>query len=324
MLNDAELDALRARYASAIPEFEDLVGHVRTRLESQIAYRGVGGAVIEGRVKDTASFIKKAITKHYDSPWDEIGDKAAVRVTTIFSDDVPVIEAVIADEFLVLRREDKHQDLAPDRFDYLGVHFDVAMPTSDGAAPDRICEIQVRTSAETAWANASHELLYKTPLDPPSEIKRGLHRLLALVELFDLEVARTREAIMSQTGYQEGRLLFGLEQAFLRLTAHRSDPELSRMVISGLAAILPTLDWSVYGATLDEFVAAHQDKLRQIYDDHLADDLNPLISQPESLLVFERIEHDRFRLAEQWTEVLPASLLRKMSEIWGIPVDLDD
>jgi ppGpp synthetase/RelA/SpoT-type nucleotidyltranferase len=325
MLDTAALDALRERYTAAIPALEEMVGRVVSELETGIAHRGVAGAVVEGRVKELASFVKKMLVKSYDSPWDDIRDKAGVRVTSVFAADVPEIEAVVTDEFTVLNREDKRQGLAPDQFDYLGIHFDVAVGAlEETATSEQICEIQIRTGVETAWANASHDLLYKTPLDPPAEIKRGLHRLLALVELFDLEVARTREAIMAQTGYEEGRLLFGLEQAFLRLTAHRFNPELSRAVISGLAPLLPERNWESYRPLLEGFIGSHQDKLRRIYDDYLSDDRNPLISQPESLLIFERIENDRFRLAENWSDILPASILRSMSEIWGTPVDVED
>ena len=56
----------------------------------------------------------------------------------------------------------------------------------------------------------------------------------------------------------------------------------------------------------------------------LADDRNPLISQPESLLVFERIEHDRFRLAERWAQALPTGMLTQMADMWGKPVEVDE
>ncbi|MGH9100947.1 MAG: hypothetical protein ACRDV8_12060, partial [Acidimicrobiales bacterium] len=144
------------------------------------------------------------------------------------------------------------------------------------------------------------------------------------VELFDLEVTRTREAIMSHPTYKEGRLLLGLEQAFLELTAHRSDPELSRLVIDALRPVMPSVDWDQYRGVLEGFILAHRDKLVRIYSDYLTDDRNPLVSQPESLLVFERIEHDRFQLAEQWAQVLPTGMLVQMADIWGKPVNVDE
>lgn len=324
MLTDVELEGLRDRFVAAIPGYQQIVDHVVERLHSSIGHRGVVPAAIEGRVKDTSSFVKKLIRKEYASPWDELRDKAGVRVTTIYAADVAVIDGAIADEFEVLYREDKREHLAPDHFDYLGLHFELAVPVGDGLLDaERVCEVQVRTGAETAWANASHDLLYKAPVDPEPETRRGLHRLLALVELFDLEVTRTREAIMSNPMYKEGRLLLGLEQAFLSLTAHRSDPELSRLVIDALRPVIPSPDWDDYRNVLEPFITANREKLARIYSDYLADDRNPLVSQPESLLVFERIEHDRFRLIEQWAQVLPTGMLTQMADIWGKPIDID-
>ena len=129
---------------------------------------------------------------------------------------------------------------------------------------------------------------------------------------------------MPQSTYKEGRLLLGLEQAFLDIAAHRSDPELSRHVIDALRPVMPSLDWDEYRRLLDPFVTANRTKLARIYADYVADDRNPLISQPESLLVFERIEHDRFRLADLWPQVLPTSMLAQLANIWGMPVDVDE
>lgn len=325
MLTDVELEGLRSRYVSAISGYQEIVDHVVDRLSSSVAHRGVAPAAIEGRVKDTASFVKKLMRKDYPSPWTDLRDKAGVRVTTVYAPDVAMVEEVIADEFEVLYREDKRASLAPDRFDYLGLHLEIAVTVGDGLVDaERVCEVQVRTGVETAWANACHDLLYKAPVEPEPEIKRGLHRLLALVELFDLEVTRTREAIMSHPTYKEGRLLLGLEQAFLELTAHRSDPELSRLVIDALQPLMSSTDWDEYQRVLEIFIGGNRDKLMRIYDDYLTDDRNPLVSQPESLLVFERIEHDRFRLTEQWKQVLPITMLVQMADIWGKPISVDE
>ncbi len=325
MLADTELEDLRTRYVAAVPGYQQIVDHVVKQLASAVGHRGVNLVTIDGRVKDTSSFVKKLMRKDYASPWAEMRDKAGVRVTTVYAADVAIVDVAIANEFEVLYREDKREQLAPDHFDYIGLHFEIAVPIGDGLSKDdRVCEVQVRTETETAWANASHDLLYKAPVEPGPEIKRGLHRLLALVELFDLEVTRTREAIMSHTTYKEGRLLLGLEQAFLDLVAHRSDPELSRHVIDALRPVIPSLDWDEYRRLLDQFITDNRPKLVRIYADYLADDRNPLISQPESLLVFERIEHDRFRLAERWAQVLPAGMLTQMADMWGKPVEVDE
>ena len=325
MLAEVDLESLRMQYEDARPRLQALVDAVVDRLEQRIALKGISPAAVEGRVKGTSSFIKKAMRKGYASPWTDIKDKAAARVTTTYEDELQIVEGVIRDEFEVIHYEDKRSLLEPNTFDYLGIHFEVVVPAMDDLdAPDRICEIQVRTGAETAWANAAHDLMYKAPSEPSTSLRRRLYRLVALVELFDAEVVRTKEAIMEEPGYRLGRMLDELENAFLRLTARRSDPELSRIVVESLDPLLPETGWSEYGPILTSFIEDHGEKLNRIYRDYLTDDRNPLVSQPESLLVFEKLENDRFRLVERWTETLPDSLLESMGEIWGTPVSLED
>jgi ppGpp synthetase/RelA/SpoT-type nucleotidyltranferase len=295
------------------------------QLDTSVRLAAVSPAAIEGRSKDTSSLLKKAMRKSYESPWDQIRDKAGVRVTTTSEDEIATIEEVIRNEFEVLHYEDKRLLLDPKKFDYLGVHFEVKVNADlELEEDDRICEIQVRTGAQTAWANMAHDLLYKAPIEPSPPLQRSLYRLIALVELFDSEVRRTKKAIMEEPGYSTGRLLAELEGEFLRLTARASDPELSRIVADALIPVLPMDEWDHYGAVLSAFVEENEEKLRRIYDDYLNDDRNPLISQPESLLVFERLEHDRHHLEERWYEVLPETLIQSMGEIWGVPVDVDD
>jgi ppGpp synthetase/RelA/SpoT-type nucleotidyltranferase len=325
MLAGVDLEDLRVRYQRARKHYDTLVKIVVEQLETSVRLAGVSPAAIEGRSKDISSLVKKAMRKSYERPWDQIRDKAGVRVTTTSEDEIASIEEVIRGEFEVLHYEDKRVLVDPKTFDYLGVHFEVKVDVDlELDEVDRICEIQVRTGAQTAWANMAHDLLYKAPVEPSPPLQRSLYRLVALVELFDSEVRRTKKAIMEEPGYNTGLLLAELEGEFLRLTARQSDPELSRLVADALTPVLPLGEWEQYRTVLSTFVEENEDKLRRIYDDYLEDDRNPLISQPESLLVFERLEHDRHHLVERWHDVLPESLIQSMGEIWGVSVDVDD
>jgi ppGpp synthetase/RelA/SpoT-type nucleotidyltranferase len=320
MLSDSELDALRIRLDDARPALTAVVNSVVAQLKTEIANRGVLPAAVTGRVKDTASFVKKAFRKPYADPWADIHDKAAVRVTTVVDGDVATVQEAVEDKFRVVSVEDKRATLPPNLLGYLGVHLEV--DPADAALPGELCEVQIRTAAQSAWADVSHHFLYKVISEVPADLQRALYRLLALVELFDLEVSRVREAIAKQPGYSEAQLLDTLEQQFLRLTAHSYDPELSTVVLKQL---LPTLgsDPDHYGQTLAHFVEHHRDKLLGLYDDYLADNRHILMSQPESLLVFERLEVDPFTLAESWRSSLPESMLESLAAIWGKPIDVD-
>src|ERR1700690_3888715 len=51
-------------------------------------------------------------------------------------------------------------------------------------------EIQVRTTAQHIWAEASQTLLYKNEKAVPQTLKRAIYRVSALLETVDLEFER--------------------------------------------------------------------------------------------------------------------------------------
>jgi ppGpp synthetase/RelA/SpoT-type nucleotidyltranferase len=297
----ASLEDLRIQFDGAREELELLVDCVVGRLREEIRRSGISAVVVEGRVKETASFLKKTIRKTYPDPWSDIRDKAGVRVTCTFSDDVATVEEIIRESFAVTHFENKVEQLGPSTFDYLGLHFEVNLQAQDSPGLlYRSLEIQLRTSVQTTWADVSHELLYKTLGSVSPANARSLHRLLALVESFDLEVKRVRGDIMTNPSFTSGRLLEHLEKGFLGLTGRAFDPLLSVYVVSLLQGALPELTTAEYLERVDGFVVANKPKLSGIYADYLSDERQVLISQPESLILFERLETDRFTLRGNW------------------------
>ncbi|MDQ6945886.1 MAG: hypothetical protein M3256_06330 [Actinomycetota bacterium] len=324
MTSVTDLDAVRVRFLAQRPQLDVLRDLVEARLREQLAARHLVAGEVETRVKDVASFIKKALRKGYSDPWDDIRDKVGVRLVAMYADVVPELERMVNESFAVHHYEDKRTSLEPNKLDYMGSHFEASIRDADATADvaGLVFEVQVHTQAESLWAGISHELLYKAPDAPPNNISRALYRLLALVEFFDLEVARARRAIMDQPGFPEALVLSELERHFFSLTAHRADPALSRFVIGVLRPLLSDDELTRYPEHLERFVSEHRDKLRGIYEDYINDDRNPLMSQPESLLVFERLENDLQRVPDVWVAQLPPGLLRSFSEIWGTPVDV--
>jgi ppGpp synthetase/RelA/SpoT-type nucleotidyltranferase len=320
-----DLDDLRQHFLDDHPRFTRLRADVALRLRAELQRRGLVGVQVDARVKDVASFVKKALRKSYNSPWDDIRDKVGVRLTAMYAASIPQLEEMVRDLFTIRHYEDKRAALEPNRLDYLGSHFEASLPeeNSDGDLADVVFEVQVHTAAEGLWAGISHELLYKAAESPSPEIARSLYRLLALVELFDLEVSRARSTTMEHPGFPEAVVLRELDRHFFALTAHRSDAKLSRVVINALRSLYSEEEIADYSNLLGSFVATHVDKLRGLYEDYLEDDRNPLMSQPESLLVFERLENNFQRVPVVWTESLPDSLLESFAAIWGTPIEVD-
>lgn len=162
---------------------------------------------------------------------------------------------------------------------------------------------------------------HKVPRNPPREVRRSVHRLLALVELFDEQVDAAKVAIVNQPEYEAALLLERLERTLFRLTARTYDPELSRMVLD---AVIPLYDKANQTASgqLDRFLARAGIKLDEIYATYADDQrASPLLFQPEALLLFERLEEAPARLEAAWSAVFPRELLVELAGMWGQPIE---
>jgi ppGpp synthetase/RelA/SpoT-type nucleotidyltranferase len=318
-----ELDGLRDRYAGSFGAYERASEAIRVKVESALQARGITTASVEARAKTVSSLVKKAIHKRYANPWLETTDKIGVRITTVYASDMPAVEAAVLDSgFQLIKREDKRERLPPGQLGYLATHLDVSFKQQDGLdAEDCRCEIQIRSAAESAWAYAVHDLMYKGPVEADGEWQRSAYRLLALVELFDCEVQRLREKIMSDPGYPQGRVLEALEREFFQLTAVEFNSDLTRDVVECLLPLLGGDDTSAPASVVRAFVEANQEKLARLYKNYLSDDRHVLMSQPESLLIFLLLDRDKYKLVEAWGQCMPPTYLQGLSEVWGKPVD---
>jgi ppGpp synthetase/RelA/SpoT-type nucleotidyltranferase len=321
----ASYEAVVEAYASERPAYEELAEILGTRLQRGLDAQGLETSV-SWRAKKVDSFVKKALRKGYDDPLEQIGDKAGVRVIVHYLADVPRVEALVRELCHVDRRESKLDALAYDELGYLGVHFDVRLKAEvlTGAAmpglDERRAEIQVHTKAQSAWAVVSHELLYKSAVQAPDDLRRAITRLVALVELFDAEVARFREAVESHPDFNEMNVLKPLDDEIVRFTGRRPDPGLSVLSIPTVVRLYPEPPEDVFETRIKPFLNAQSVRLASIFE-HYKDDerANPLLFQPEALLIFERLEHDRDRLKAFWpVDKLPLDLLESMAAIWGV------
>ena len=326
----ADFIAIQARYAEQRPDYEQLAETIRNQLETRLDARGLE-TVIQCRAKEVLSFTKKALRKGYADPLKEIGDKAGVRVIVHYTADIATVEEVVAEIAIVHAKESKLDALAYDELGYLGIHLELELRSDCvPAAADRLsglrAELQIHTKAQSAWAVVSHDLLYKSPVDLPVEIRRGITRLVALVELFDDEVARLRQAIEDHPDLQEMRILEPLDNQLIRFTPTRPDHALSALAIPAIMHLYAGDAATVMNEHVLPFLADHGSKLRDIYD-HYENDAraNPLLFQPEALLVFERLENDVDRIRDAWpADRLPLTLLDNLATIWGLDLTETD
>jgi hypothetical protein len=187
-------------------------------------------------------------------------------------------------------------------------------------------ELQIHTKAQSAWAVVSHDLLYKSPLDVPSDLTRTITRLVALVELFDDEVVRFQQQLRQHPDFSEMQVLEPLDDLLVEFTDRRPDKALSAMVVPQLVRLFDLDGGEVVSRVVRPFVEAHRAQLESIYTQYANDNrATPLLFQPEALLIFASLEADPYRLREVWpSNLLSVDLLEALATIWGIDLDESD
>ncbi len=150
-------------------------------------------SIIEGRVKDKESYKKKCHNSKYESPIHEIHDLIGIRIVT--STTVQVNDIICALEHLYkvdyLNSENKLELLGEDRFGYLSNHLICQLRDKEKYSVLKLdksffkFEIQVRTLIQHAWAQLSHDNLYKFEGHLNTSMKRKFYQLAGLSEILD-------------------------------------------------------------------------------------------------------------------------------------------
>lgn len=316
------VDGLGEAYEREFPIYKRLAETVAGVLENRRSATGIKGSV-SARPKNVESFVKKAIRKGYADPLKDIRDKAGVRIVIVYKDDVAKLRVLIRKAFVVHKEEDKEEELGSTLLGYQGVHFEAALRDEDAPVDDLrglLCEIQIHTQAQSAWSEVSHELIYKALPKPPVEIERRVMLLQALVEMFDREVENVRTTLMEMAERRAVRVLHFLEPHFSRMAGVAFDEQLSMSVLEIGVRLYGEDDEDTIVAHLTRFIDEKRDKLTDLFRDYreAGAGRNPLLLQPEAILLFERLEQDMFSVMDEWAEHFDLKLLEWLAESWGL------
>ena len=161
---------------------------------------------ITARVKNRQSLQDKLSRPDADyAQLSNVTDISGVRITTYFSDDVDKIAEHLDREFEIVKEYsvDKRKTMDADRFGYLSLHYVAKLPgerlklTEYRRFPNLLCEIQIRSILQHAWAEIEHDLGYKTRTAVPQALRRRFSRLAGLLELADEEFITIRDALIA-------------------------------------------------------------------------------------------------------------------------------
>jgi putative GTP pyrophosphokinase len=158
--------------------------------------------IIKGRIKDFNAFYSKLLVRANQSeepdPFSFITDLIGIRVVVPFLEELELCEKKLTQTYTTSEVDDKSKELSAKAFGYDSIHLLVSIPERITKGfplyTPIICEIQLRTILQDAWAEVEHELIYKTNLDNVEDsIRRKLSALNATLSLADITFQEIRD-----------------------------------------------------------------------------------------------------------------------------------
>lgn len=322
----ADTDAFNAihdTYQTQYPVFGLVADYVEEVLTSLQWDLGLVHAQVAARPKEIDSVVQKICIRQKVASLPEMHDRAGARLVVSYLDDVyRALEWLKnCDRVDVRSFEDKLDDLGDDKVGYLGVHADIVVPSAaiDGAGGvegELWCEVQIRTAAQSAWSIVSHDLGYKR--DPiPTTTSRRFNRLMALAEIIDEEIRAVRCEVLDLPGMRPRRVLYTARTIFGRFVPRPSNDETSARTLPAILLMYDDDELERIDNILGAYAESDEVDLRRIYLSRNTRTA-PLLLQPESLLVLERLNHDPYEALDRWPdEELPTSLLVGLALVDG-------
>lgn len=162
------------------------------------------------RMKEEDSLIAKAFVLNlgwFSDPYNDIIDKVGVRFVVGLSDQIHLIASIIENSKFwhvdFSREFDQWKSADPRLFDYQSahlvlesseeiVHLDVKIPAGTK------CEVQIRTLLQHAYAELSHDTLYKSNVTSAPEVHRLFAKSMALMETTDDMMLRAQQSSLAE------------------------------------------------------------------------------------------------------------------------------
>lgn len=156
------------------------------------------------RVKDPTSARGKQLRKNYSSPATQMTDLVGARFVVLTSVDLSPVRSFLEsfDGWDAQQARDPDEEIArdPATFGYQSHHYEVRprepVDLAGGLVTrDVCCEVQVRTLLQHAYAELTHDTLYKPSQVVPSQSQRLVARSMALMETTDDLLCKAVEAV---------------------------------------------------------------------------------------------------------------------------------
>jgi putative GTP pyrophosphokinase len=188
-------DSLENEYLGRAAAYEELLQRTARNIGRMLEDAGIRGTV-KYRVKSFTSWYTKLLSRIQRAAGQvRITDVLGIRIVCPFLHDLAAVSSLLQTAYTVEEVDHKGSDDPYQSFGYQSIHLLLRFAPSEsigGITP--VCEVQIRTILQDAWAEVEHELIYKsefTPLDEP--LRRKLAAINANLTLSDIMFQEIRD-----------------------------------------------------------------------------------------------------------------------------------
>lgn len=206
-------DEIKKIYESYNPVLSQIMQNIELKLKKIIKLSSM--PVYKSRIKSFNSYYRKVLRLKADQVANrgklvELTDMMGIRIICAFIEDLHEVEKQVRDNFTVKEVEYKGSGDNFREFGYESIHVLVSIPEDCMPADpqitipkDIVCEIQIRTILQDAWAEVEHELIYKTeftPFDMPLRRKlASINASLSLADTIFQEIRDYQKKLQAET-----------------------------------------------------------------------------------------------------------------------------
>ncbi len=189
-------------------------------------------------LKSDDSILKKAFyrDKKYKDPLKEITDKVRTRIVVTSKKEQDLIkDAIISNKevWSIVEIKDEYSfNLDAEKFSYCAVHV-LLRPLSvifiDEIIEEDldlyVCEVQLKTLLQHAWAQISHDTIYKGEFEYDNDLKRIMAKSMALMEITDEYFISANNHMVTQSQNEKNivRQLISFSNEILELPFNFND-----------------------------------------------------------------------------------------------------
>lgn len=258
------------------------------------------------RVKDEASIVSKIIRHNIDNPFVDVIDVVGVRFVVLLTTDIKnIAECINRNDAWNARltRDAEEQQLSnPELFDYQSTHYCLSPAKAFTyenieITSDIFCEVQIRTILQHAYAELTHDNIYKPVKTVSKKAKRFVARSMALMESTDHLFCETISELESDNR-QRNDFYSSLAVLYSKTVVAKSNlfsVDFNYEVIETYADIMfPDGEY----LKIDEYWMANEflfDKVRDYSRKYF------LFKQPICILLFWLVEYKEYEALKRWS-----------------------